>query len=212
MPTLPTKTRTRLAPQARRRQIVDVARGLFATHPYAEVTVAAIAREAGVTRALVHHYFGSVGEIYLAVLGELAAEGVEIPGNVEGLSRQERVARNVDALLDLMASNRETWLALAGQSGAIPDAHIRQVLEAGGEVAIERMIAANSDLISDTPITRVALRTVLAMLESACGQWLRGFATREQVHALISEMFLDAVERTIPKLEARGLPEVDPAA
>ncbi len=164
------------------------------------------------TRALVHHYFGSVGEIYLAVLGELAAEGVEIPGNVEGLSRQERVARNVDALLDLMASNRETWLALAGQSGAIPDAHIRQVLEAGREVAIERMIAANSDLISDTPIARVALRAVLAMLESACGQWLRGFATREQVHALISEMFLDAVERTIPKLEARGLPEVDPAA
>ena len=96
MPALPTKTRTRLAPQARRRQIVDVARGLFATHPYAEVTVAAIAREAGVTRALVHHYFGSVGEIYLAVLGELAAEGVEIPGNVEGLRRQERVARNVD--------------------------------------------------------------------------------------------------------------------
>jgi AcrR family transcriptional regulator len=209
---MPTKTRTRLAPQARRRQIVDVARGLFATHPYAEVTVAAIAREAGVTRALVHHYFGSVGEIYLAVLGELAAEGVEIPGAVEGISRTERVNRNVDALLDLMASNRETWLALAGQSGGIPDAHIRAVLDAGREVAVARMIGANSDLISDTQISRIALRAVLATVESACGQWLRGFATREQVHALISEMFLDAVERTIPKLEARGLPEAEPAA
>jgi AcrR family transcriptional regulator len=209
---MPTKTRTRLAPQARRRQIVDVARGLFATHPYAEVTVAAIAREAGVTRALVHHYFGSVGEIYLAVLGELAAEGVEIPGAVEGISRTERVNRNVDALLNLMASNRETWLALAGQSGGIPDAHIREVLDAGREVAVARMIGANSDLISDTQISRIALRAVLAMVESACGQWLRGFATREQVHALISEMFLDAVERTIPKLEARGLPEAKSVA
>ncbi len=198
---MPTHTRTRLSPDARRRQILDIARGMFAARPYTDVTVAEIAREAEVTRALVHHYYGSVREIYLAVLGEFTAESVEIPGDIEGLSRAERVSRNIDAWLDLMAANRETWLAIAAQGQSIPDQQIRSVIIAGREEVVTRMIAANSDLIADTPVTRFALRAVTALLVSACEQWLTGRATREQAHGLITNSFLDAIERTIPKLE-----------
>jgi AcrR family transcriptional regulator len=196
-----TRSRTRLSPDARRRQILDTARRMFAARPYTEVTVAEIAREVGVTRALVHHYYGSVREIYLAVLDEFAAESVEIPGDIEGLTRAERVARNIDAWLDLMAANRETWLAVAAQGQSIPDEQIRRVIVAGREEVVTRMIAANSDLISDTPVTRFALRSVTALLVSACEQWLTGQATREQAHGLITSTFLDVIERTIPRLE-----------
>ncbi len=198
---VPTSSRTRLSPEARRGQILDIARRMFAARPYTEVTVAEIAREAGVTRALVHHYYGSVREIYLAVLGEFTAESVQIPGDIEGLTRAERVSRNVDAWLDLMAANRETWLAVAAQGPAIPDEHIRQLISGGREAVVERIIAANSDLVSDTPVARFAMRALLAFLFSACEQWLNGHATREQVQELITSAFLDVVERTIPKLE-----------
>ncbi len=201
---MPTGSRTRLSPEARRRQILDIARRLFSARPYTEVTVAEIAREAGVTRALVHHYYGSVREIYLAVLGEFTADSVEIPGDIEGMSRAERVASNLDAWLDLMAANRETWLAVATQGQSIPDEQIREVIVAGREDVVERMIAANSDLISDTPATRFAMRAMTALLVSACEQWLTGHASREQVHTLLTSTFLDMVERTIPKLEQRG--------
>ena len=193
-----------MEPDVRRRQILDVARTLFASRPYSEVTTSEVAREAGVTRALIHHYFGGVRELYLAVLGGLTAAGAEIPGDIAGLSRQERVARNVDVMLDLVDANRETWLAVAIHGEAIPDPEIRRVLESGREAAVERMIAANDDLVSDTPIARLGLRSLLSMFQSACIQWVDGRATREQVHALITRTFLNLVERTIPELEAQA--------
>ena len=151
-----------------------------------------------------HHYFGGVRELYLAVLGGLTAEGVEIPGDIAGLSREERVARNVDLMLDLVDANRETWLAVAIQGEAIPDPEIRRVIERGREAAVERMIAANSDLVRDTPITRLGLRSLLSMLQSACIQWVDGRATRAQVHALMTRTFVNLMERTIPELEAQA--------
>ncbi len=191
-----------MPPDLRRHQILEVARRMFAQRPYADISVAAIAREAGVTRALVHHYFGNVREIYLAVVGELTAEGIEIPRELEGVGRSERVMHNIVAWFDLMSANRETWQAVATQAAAMPDPHIREMIEAGREAAIGRMIIANSDIVSDTPVARVALRGVFALLESACQQWLLGLATREQAQTLIADAFLQAVEHTIPKLQA----------
>jgi AcrR family transcriptional regulator len=135
------------------------------------------------------------------VLDEFAADSVEIPGDIEGLTRAERVSRNIDAWLDLMAANRETWLAIAAQGQSIADEQIRSVIIAGREEVVTRMIAANADLISDTPVTRFALRSVTALLVSACEAWLTGHATRQQTHDLITDTFLDVIERTIPKLD-----------
>ena len=81
----------RLPPAQRRSQILEHARRLFAQRPYQEVSSADIAREAGVTRALVHHYFGGVRDVYLVVVGEMAAAGAEIPGPRPGVGRRRRV-------------------------------------------------------------------------------------------------------------------------
>ena len=194
-------SRTRLAPEARRRQILDVARRLFASRPYAEVTTALIARDAGVTRALVHHYFGGVRDLYLEVMSEMTDALVEVPGEIPDTSREERVARNVAAWLDIVEANRETWLAVAVHGDAIPDPEIRDLIAAAREAGITRSIEANHDVISDTPATRLALRGLLGLHRTACADWLAGRATREQVATLLTRTFLDLVERTSPALE-----------
>src|SRR5438270_10525152 len=58
----------RLAGDARRRQIVSVARPLFAERPYSEVSTTDIAEAAGVTHGLLTYHFGSKRNLYLAVL------------------------------------------------------------------------------------------------------------------------------------------------
>ncbi len=202
----PTPTRVssgvRLPPAERRRQILEHARRLFAERPYHDVSSADIAREAGVTRALVHHYFGGVRDVYLVVLGEMAAAGSDIPGPRPGVGRRRRVAENVAAWLDVVEANRESWLATTGHSDAIADPQIRGLLEAGQEAAVDRMIEANADLVSDTPVTRFALRSLLGLGQAACRQWLTGRATRPEVQALLFHSFLDLVERTVPRVEA----------
>ena len=68
-----TKKYRRLDPAQRREQMLDAANDLFAEHGYEEVSVEDIARAAGVTRGLVHHYFGGRTDVYVALLERLAA-------------------------------------------------------------------------------------------------------------------------------------------
>ena len=63
-----TQTYSRLDPEQRREQILDAANALFAERGYDEVSVEDIASSAGVTRGLVHHYFGGRKEVYIALL------------------------------------------------------------------------------------------------------------------------------------------------
>ncbi|MBW8804833.1 MAG: TetR family transcriptional regulator [Catenulisporales bacterium] len=51
-----------------RGQILDAARAEFASRGYERATVRGIARVAGVDSALVHHYFGSKEQVFLAAL------------------------------------------------------------------------------------------------------------------------------------------------
>src|SRR5690606_33424180 len=62
------RKRTRLESDERRRQILDAARALLATRPYNEVSMADLAEAAGVARGLLHHYFGSKRDLYLAIV------------------------------------------------------------------------------------------------------------------------------------------------
>ena len=58
----------RLSPTERRDQILDAANTLFAERGYDAVLVEDIAKSAGVTRGLVHHYFGGRKDVYVALL------------------------------------------------------------------------------------------------------------------------------------------------
>jgi AcrR family transcriptional regulator len=104
-------TRTRLAPAERRSQILDTANILFAERGYDAVTIDDIAKEAGVTRGLVHHYFGGRTEVYVALLervGTIREEQLRPP---VGHSARARVADSVSRWLDWAEANRTIYLA-----------------------------------------------------------------------------------------------------
>ena len=65
---------TRLDVDERRRRLLDLGAGLFARHGYEELSMARIAREAGISKALLYHYFPSKEAYFLATLEEKANE------------------------------------------------------------------------------------------------------------------------------------------
>lgn len=67
----PTRKRVRLEHDERRQQILAAARRLFCDRPYSEVSMADLASAAGVTRGLLHHYFGAKRYLYLEVTRQL---------------------------------------------------------------------------------------------------------------------------------------------
>ena len=60
--------RRRLQPQQRRDQLLDIGAAMFAKKPYDDVMVQDIAAVAGVSRALLYHYYPSKRDLYVAIL------------------------------------------------------------------------------------------------------------------------------------------------
>ncbi len=99
---------TRTAPDVRRQQLLRVAERIFATRPYASVSVQEIADEAGVTRGLIHHYFGNKNGVMAAVIREIAPDRAPAVLPAEG-SVRERVEIRVDLLMSVFESHSEAW-------------------------------------------------------------------------------------------------------
>ncbi|HET6509148.1 MAG TPA: TetR/AcrR family transcriptional regulator [Baekduia sp.] len=190
----------RLAPDDRRQEIVDAARRLFSMRPYRSVSTTEIAAEAGVARSLVHHYFGGIRGVFLAVAAEgaLALEQARTAG--PELSFEERTAHNVAAHLDVIAEHRETWMALVGQPIDPADADIAALVLAARERAVEITLNANRDLVRDTPRARFALRCFSDFTIAATRAWLLGEQTREETEALLLTTGRMLLSTVIPTL------------
>jgi AcrR family transcriptional regulator len=197
--------RRRLPPDARREQILRAARGLFAERPFSDVTTAEVATAAGVARSLVHHYFGGIRPLFLTV----AAQGGEALADVRTAGPEtplpQRLAHNVAAGLDVVAENRETWMAVIGHAGAPADPQIAALVAVTTEGSIERALLANRDVLADTPATRLALRCFHAFTTEAVRIWLAGEATREETEALLVTALGDLLRHTVPALAAAAL-------
>ena len=192
--------RRRLAPDDRRQEILDAARPLFAQRPFRTVSTAEIADAAGVARSLVHHYFGGIRGVFLAVAadGAVALSAARTAG--PDVPFEQRTAHNVAAVLDVIADNRETWLAVASHAPDPTDADIQALVLAAKERAVDVTLAANADILADTPAARFALRCFGEFSIAATRAWLLGEHTREETEALLLTAGRQLIRHVIPAL------------
>src|SRR5580692_11343254 len=185
----------RLAPQARRDQIVDVGAGQFATKPYEQVHMADIATAAGISRALVYRYFPTKRDLFAAVYRRASERLLAASEFVPGLTLAEQVLAGLDAHFDFFVENARTVLvanrgALAGDpaiEGIISEelAELRRrMLDAGGLHGRERVRAS------------IALSGWLAFVRVICVEWLADpeeTLTREDVREMCLSALLSAL-------------------
>jgi AcrR family transcriptional regulator len=58
----------------RRRRLLELGAKLFAKHSFDELSMSRIAREAGISKALLYHYFPTKQDFFAATLREAAEE------------------------------------------------------------------------------------------------------------------------------------------
>ncbi|MEU3854869.1 TetR/AcrR family transcriptional regulator [Streptomyces sp. NPDC029554] len=116
MTTHSSKAGTKGVPRAdRERQVLAAATEEFGHHGYEATTVAAVAARVGVTKPLLHQYFGSKQDLYLAclvpvgdrLLGALRAAMAERDSRVPSTA-----LRVLNALFTALDGQRETWFVL----------------------------------------------------------------------------------------------------
>jgi AcrR family transcriptional regulator len=191
----PTPRYHRLSAKERRDQILDAANALFAEAGYDAVSIEDIASAAGVTRGLVHHYFGGRKEVYLALLERLGALREEQLRPPVGRSARARVADSVSRWLDWTEANRTIYLGTIATGEDIVDPDVRRVVAALVSRAVALIAARHPDLAQDSPRLRYALECWTGLNRAATRHWLRGEATREATHEVLATT-LEHVLRT----------------
>jgi AcrR family transcriptional regulator len=186
---------SRLTPEQRSEQILDAANALFAERGYDEVTVEDIASAAGVTRGLVHHYFGGRKEVYIALLARIGTMREEQLPPPIGRSARARLADTVSRWLDWTEANRTIWLGTLGRGEDIADPDVRRVVTDLVSRAVALVAAHHADITEDSPRLRYALECWTGLNRAATRRWLQGEATREATHELLAST-LEHVLRT----------------
>jgi AcrR family transcriptional regulator len=178
--------RVRLEKDERREQIITAARPLLSTRPYDEVSLTDIADAAGVTRGLLHHYFGSKRDLYLAIVRDAFRVPLfPVPEDVPGLRSTEVWERSVDRWIDAVEADRGLWVAALDVGGIGHDAEVRTLLDAGREAVANRAFAAMG-IGEPTPTMLALVRAYGGFSEEIAREWLiRGRLDREQVRVLL---------------------------
>jgi len=204
MASTPTKKpakRLYLHREARRQQIIDAARPLFAAKPITQITVADIADAAGVSRSLVQTYFGTITDVFMAVVAESGAAQVDARSAKPPTPLKKRLEINVPASLDVVETHREIWYAVMGHAHTSGNEQADAVRALINEANVDRTLEANSDLLTDTPTTRIALRGLVALWVEITRAYLDGQITRPQVEAYIKAATYAIVKTAIPAME-----------
>ncbi|MFY0408460.1 TetR/AcrR family transcriptional regulator [Solicola sp. PLA-1-18] len=186
--------RSRLTPDARREQILLSATEVFTTRPYGEVSTAELARRAGVTRGLVHHYFGGRQGLFLAVVRRQVMMPWSSLDDVAGDTLAERVSAAMDVVLDAAETFGRAWVVFDGTGGLGSDAEVAAVVAEADDRAARIVLGA---LGFDEPDDRlvVEVRTFAALVKAACREWLvTGALPRDEAHRLLTVTLTALVE------------------
>ncbi|MDG3011584.1 TetR/AcrR family transcriptional regulator [Rhodococcus sp. D2-41] len=195
--------RQRLEPDERRKQILDCAIRLFGERPYADVSTVELAREAGVARGLINHYFGTKRDLYLEVVRAM----VIVPPSDQMVppagSLRKKIDWFLDWFLDMVGRHGQTWLAAIGAEGIANDAEVQSILAEADDLAADRVLAVVGldPGASDGAQLQAMTRAYGGMVKAAVREWLdRKTLTRSEVHILLRQTLLGLVKDVYPRV------------
>ncbi|MPV37423.1 TetR/AcrR family transcriptional regulator [Georgenia subflava] len=149
MPTAPRGRGRRPGGPDTRTEILDAARTEFAERSYAGTTVRAVAARAGVDPALVHHYFGTKRDLFVASL-ELRLDPAEVVENLEAVPVEQRGTVLVRTFFSVWddAARRAPFVALIRSATSDPQAArmLRQFIEQVMLPAVRPLVPPGPDV------------------------------------------------------------------
>jgi AcrR family transcriptional regulator len=164
----------RLPAPARRAQLLDVARRVFARDGYRGASMEAIAEAAGVTKPVLYQHFSSKHALYSSLLeaeiGQLTAALVRAFDLAQG--NEERLRLGFGAYLDFVEAHEDAFLLLFTEGIGLDDAFQRRVSHFREWVAdrITAIIRAEARLPEAR--ARALAVAIVGMAESAATWWL----------------------------------------
>ncbi len=109
---------TRLQVNERRSQLLQAGATLFTDHAYEDITMAQIAKAAGVSKPLLYHYFPSKINLFKAAVAEHADELRQLLEAPSGDTPAEQLTHALDAYLKWIEQHERTWIGVTASLGS----------------------------------------------------------------------------------------------
>ncbi|WP_407671065.1 TetR/AcrR family transcriptional regulator [Nocardia stercoris] len=210
-----TAKRARLSPEERRKQLIGVGHEMLRERPLGDITVAAVTAQAGVSRALLFHYFPTLEDYHRAILHNANAELLDHVRPNPALAPLDMLRDSMERFIGYVEHNQTAYHAmLRGPASASPVV-VEQAEDTRGKIAEMLFAVVPIDAADpDRPRLELAVRGWIAYLEQVVLTWLaEPTITREQL--------IDLFVRSLPALTltpqiaailATDLPEISPPA
>lgn len=159
--------RTRLTPEDRSAQLIALGVASLAERPLHALSIEWLSAEAGVSRALLFHYFGSKQGLHREVVQVARDSMLRATEPVPELAPLDRLHDTLTRIVLFVREHRGTFYSLV-RGVASADLEVREVVEQARVEQAERVVAVFLELgMDDTPLLRVALRSWVAFAEEA---------------------------------------------
>ncbi len=188
------RTRRRLANAERSAELIEAGVRLFAERGVWRLSAEELARQAGASKALLFHYFGSKRRYYVAVVQAIAdrVAALTVPNPRLPLDMNLRVA--VGSFVDFVEEDPAVYRVLRGAMDG--DEEVRAIAERVRMLEVERIIE-QIGLENPSAKLRTAIYGWIGLVETATLHWADhgGFAKDELV-----EMFVRAAESVLEQV------------
>jgi AcrR family transcriptional regulator len=192
-----TQTARRLPPAERRDQLIEAALAVAARDGHERLAFEAVAKEAGVTRNLVYHYFPGGRQELLEVAVHRAGEELS-SGWMTDLDTPlpERLAANLNRMMDHASEPTDAW-RLYRQSRGIVDPRLLEIASGYRERVIS-MIALNQlGNSKPPPIVHTAIDGLLAYVETVIETALAEGVNRVLVVAVVAPALAATIDAAV---------------
>lgn len=193
-------TRTRLTPDQRRSQLLDLGVRLLATRSLDELSIDVLAEEAGISRGLLYHYFGNKHAFHEAVVRRAVDDLIAQTAPPATDDPAERLLTSMAAYVDYVTANHTGYVSLVkGAAGG--NETLREIYEEARAALTDRVFDEDPDgeVVRDSPAARLVVRGWSALVEDVVLAWCEdpSAMTREELLAVVATA-LPALVATLP--------------
>ena len=167
------RRRIRLDNDARRAQLLELARKAFSDRSYDDVSIDDLARDAKISKGLLYHYFPTKRDLYIAGLREIADELIQrVTAIPTDLAPAERVRAGLDAYLDHVGHHSRAFVSLM-RGGIGSDPEVAQVVESVRRRLADRFLEGSpfAPMLAGNVRFETAVRGWLGFVEGASIHW-----------------------------------------
>jgi len=194
-----TRVTPRLSRSARRAQLLAAAKTVFVTQGYHAAAMDDIAVRAGVSKPVLYQHFPSKLELYLALLGESAAEMVRLVREAIQAStdNHERVDNAVAAYFSFVADNGQAY-RLIFESDLRGQAEVERIVERSTDDCISAITETiTTDTGVDVERARLLASGMVGLSQVSARYWMQQspHVSRAEAIELLSNLMWRGISR-----------------